>query len=222
MCGRFTLKTLPQLLAEHFALGDIPALAPRYNIAPSQEIAVVRLQEGQRRLDLLRWGLVPSWSKDASIGSRLINARSETAGEKPAFRAALRSRRCLVPADGFYEWQVRGGRKQPHLIQRRDGGPFAFAGLWERWRGTEGTEIASCTLLTTEANELVRPIHDRMPVILDPRDYEAWLDSEVNTPARVASLLRPSSAAEMVAIPVGLWVNDPRHDDPRCVDPEAT
>ena len=170
MCGRFALFTSPEALARLFGVAEAPALEPRYNIAPTQNIAAVRIApEGKaREWALLRWGLVPFWAADPRIGSRLINARSETAAEKPAFRHAFRLRRCLVPADGFYEWQRLARERRPYFIRLRERETFAIAGLWEEWRGPEGVAIASCTLLTTEANALMRPLHDRMPAILPP------------------------------------------------------
>ena len=222
MCGRFSQTRSWSELAELYEApgGEPPRnLAPRYNVAPTQAIPIVRIEEdGRRGLVMARWGLVPSWAKDVAIGARLINARAETAAEKPAFRDAVRRRRCLIPADGFYEWQARPrGPKQPHHIARADGGAMAFAGLWERWdRAPDGRPLVSCTILTTEANALVRPIHDRMPVILDPEDEGPWLD--VGDPAR----LRPISADALRANPVGRRVNDVRNDDPACREPDTT
>jgi putative SOS response-associated peptidase YedK len=178
-------------------------------------------QFGSRQLELtlVRWGLIPSWAKDPAIGNRMINARAESVAEKPAFRAAFRRRRCLVLADGFYEWQKRGrGPKQPYLIRLRSGRPFAFAGLWESWRAPEGELVESCTLLTTTPNSLVERIHDRMPVLLHRRDHARWL-TEGEDPAKLAELLAPFPAEEMAAHPVGLHVNNPRLDGPECVVP---
>jgi putative SOS response-associated peptidase YedK len=227
MCGRYTLATAPEALARIFELDDPPELPARYNIAPTQQVPAVRLvvDEGsgasrRRVLRLLRWGLVPFWAKDPGIGARMINARAETVADKPAFRAAFRRRRCLVLADGFYEWQRVGrGAKQPFLIRLRDGGPFAFAGLWERWTGPEGEPLESCTLLTTQPNELVAPIHNRMPVILDPADYDAWLDPQLQDPAALRPLLRAFPAEKMIAHPVSQRVNNPRVDEPGCAAP---
>ncbi len=227
MCGRFTLRAPASAVAEHFALLDLSPFLPRYNVAPSQPIAVVRRDsrrdsrqgESRRELVWLRWGLVPSWAKDPAIGNRMINARSETAAEKPSYRAAIRRRRCLVVADGFYEWQAAGKRKQPYFIHRPDDGLFAMAGLWEAWEGPDHSAIESCTLLTTEPNELLRPIHDRMPVILAKDDYEAWLDPSIEDPARVAHLLCPAASEAMTLRPVGTVVNSPANDDPRCIAP---
>jgi putative SOS response-associated peptidase YedK len=220
MCGRFTMATPGQVIAEVFGLDDVPELSPRFNIAPTQAVAAVRARaDGRRELVALTWGLIPSWSKDRAIGSRMINARAETVAEKPAFRAALRARRCLVLADGFYEWQKLGTRKQPHHIRMRDGRPFAFAGLWERWVPPEGDPVESCTIITTVPNEVVAPIHDRMPVILAPADLDLWLEPGSRDPAAVAALLRPYPAGGMTAYPVSLRVNSPGADDASCVVP---
>lgn len=222
MCGRFTLTTSAEALAEQFELVEVPAeLAPRYNVAPAQEVAAVRvLVQGQgRRVQLLHWGLVPSWAKDTKIGYRTINARSESVETKPSFRAAYRERRCLVLADGFYEWQQQGSTKQPYLIRRKDGEPFAIAGLWECWENPKGEPLESCTLLTCEANALVAKIHDRMPVILQPGDYDLWLDPEQQDPAQLGPLLQPYPADQMDMISVSPRVNSPRHDDPLCMQP---
>ena len=223
MCGRFTLTTPGDTLAEIFELSEVPDLPPRYNIAPSEPVATVRLPSGNapRELVLLRWGLIPHWAKDPGVGARMINARSETVATNPAFRSAFRRRRCLVPATGFYEWQRQERRKQPVYIRMHDGQPFAFAGLWEHWEGPEGTPIESCTLLTTQPNDLVRPVHDRMPVILDPKDYELWLDPDVQDPARLQPLLRPYASEQMVAYPVSQLVNNPANDVPETIEPLA-
>ncbi len=221
MCGRFVLMTPGKSLAERFELGEIPDLEPRYNIAPTQVVVIIRLDREtlQRRLAQVKWGLIPFWSKDASIGSTLINARAEIASEKPAFRSAFRFRRCLVPADGFYEWEKRiGGQKQPYLIRNADGTPFAFAGLWESWKGPDGEIIESCTILVTDANDLTRPIHDRMPVILKPKDYDLWLDPSVKDPKLLKPLLRPYPSEEMIVQPVSPKVNKATYDAPDCVE----
>ncbi len=225
MCGRFTLRAPASVVAAQFGLFEMPPFAPRFNIAPTQPVAVVRHSpeepEPQRELVWLRWGLIPSWAKDPAIGNRMINARAETVAEKPAYRAAFRRRRCLVAADGFYEWQRTGGRKQPHFIRLRDDRPFAFAGLWEAWEGADHSYVESCTLLTTEPNELMRPIHNRMPVILAEGDYERWLDPAVQKPEPLVPLLRPFPAEPMVAYPVSTYVNSPTRDDSRCIQPVA-
>jgi putative SOS response-associated peptidase YedK len=221
MCGRFTLRTSAKVLGELFALSELPVLEPRYNIAPTQPVPAVRLAPGgeQREMTWLRWGLVPSWAEDPAIGNRLINARAETAAEKPAFRSAFRQRRCLIPADGFYEWQRQPGGKTPYFIGLRDNQPFAFAGLWERWQAAGGQVLETCTLLTTQANTLVQPVHDRMPVIVPAAEYERWLDPSLHDPALLQPLLRPYAPEEMTAYPVSRWVNDPKHEDARCMQP---
>jgi len=221
MCGRFVLMTPGKSLAERFGLEEVLDLEPRYNIAPTQVVAVIRVDREtlQRRLVQVKWGLIPFWAKDTSIGNRLINARGESAAEKPAFRSAFKTRRCLVPADGFYEWEKRkGGQKQPYLVRNADGSPFAFAGLWEIWTGPEGEIVESCTILTTDANDLTRPIHERMPVILHPKDYDLWLDPEVKDPELLKPLLRPYPSEEMVAEPVSSKVNKATYDAPDCVE----
>lgn len=220
MCGRFTLTASGDDLAALFEIEAVPNLEPRYNIAPTQPVAVVRLDpEGRRRVfTLMRWGLIPSWAKDIGIGNRLINARAETLTEKPAFRTAFRRRRCLIPADGFYEWQKQtAGRKQPYFIGLPNRRPFAFAGLWEHWEGADGSVLDSCTIITTEANERVRALHDRMPVILDRGDFGDWLDPA--TPLdRLLHLLRPYPF-EMLIYPVSTLVNAPENDRPECIVP---
>lgn len=223
MCGRYALFSPEEIVAAMFGLEGAGFPPPSYNIAPPRAVAAVRTApEGpaRRELALLRWGLVPSWAKDPAIGNRMINARAETAPDKPAFRSAFRRRRCLVPADGFYEWRKAGARKQPYYVRLADGGPFAIAGLWERWEGPAG-DVASCTLLTTGPNDLLAPIHDRMPVILSPDDYGTWLDPEEQAPATLLPLLRPFPSDAMVAFPVRTLVNNPASDDPRCIEPAA-
>jgi putative SOS response-associated peptidase YedK len=222
MCGRFTLTVSSETIARQFELAEVPELEPRYNIAPTQPVPAVRLSRAAdgRVLDLLHWGLIPSWAKDPGMGSRLINARVETAAEKPAFRAAFRKRRCLIVADGFYEWQARGSRKQPFWFRLEDGQPFAFAGLWERWRDPESdAAIDSCTILTGPANRLVSPVHDRMPIILRPDDYAAWLDTTGEDLDRLQALLRPYAPEEMVAVPVSQRVNSPANEGPELIAP---
>jgi putative SOS response-associated peptidase YedK len=220
MCGRFLLSTPDRELAAHFEV-EVPSLFPRFNIAPTQPIGIVRLPEGQtqRAWATVSWGLVPGWAGDADVGSRLINARAETAADKPSFRAAFRRRRCLVPADGFYEWKPAGRHKQPYLIRPRQGGPFAFAGLWERWHGPGGVSLETAAILTTEANEVVRPLHDRMPVLLRPQDYAAWLDPLRQHSGALQFLLCSWPAEDTALTPVGPWVSNPRHEGPRCLEP---
>lgn len=226
MCGRYSLTTAPEALRQLFAFENLPNLAPRYNIAPTQLAPVVRRRDDHpgRELVLLRWGLIPSWSKDATGAAKMINARSETAAAKPAFRDAFRRRRCLVPADGFYEWRTEEGRKQPFRIGFKGGGAFAFAGLWERWTVREGPEagsmVESYTVLTTDANEKLRPIHDRMPVILAPESHADWLDPGL-APDAAQALLRPHPPEAMAFYRVSLRVNSVRNDDPGCIEPLA-
>jgi putative SOS response-associated peptidase YedK len=223
MCGRYTLRTTPAQLAEIFGVLRELDSQPRYNIAPTQTVAAVRtdVAKGGRELAALRWGLVPSWAKDLKIGSSLINARAETIATKPAFRSALRRRRCLIPADGFYEWQAVPGQKtkQPWLIGLCDEPVFAFAGLWEHWNSPEGTSVESCTVVTTAANEFMQPVHNRMPVILDRADYDRWLDSECQDSESVLPLLVQFPGDRMQRVPVSTLVNSPRNDRPECTDP---
>ena len=228
MCGRFTQRMTWRELHERLGLIGTPLnLRPRFNVAPSQDVAVVRANDHGRTLAMLRWGLIPSRAGEPNIGYKLINARSETAAEKPSFRSAFRHRRCLIPAEGFYEWKREGKTRQPWLFGLRDGAPFAFAGLWESWtvpqgaaltgslaERTPGEAVETCTILTTAANETVAPVHGRMPVILPPEAYGPWLAGE-DVP------LTPYPADDMTAHPVSTHVNRPANDDPRCVEPVA-
>ena len=242
MCGRYSLTKLENLLRQfaflRFFPGPVPVPEPpdrpRYNIAPTQPVLVIANNHPDR-LEHFRWGLIPSWAKDASIGSRLINARAETLATKPAFRTALRRRRCLVPADGFFEWRVEpvqaqgrpvrqaqgkpGKTKTPMYIRLKGGGLFAFAGLWDVWHSPDGSEIPSCTLITGEPNELVKPIHDRMPVILPKEAYGQWLNPKEQEPAALTELLQPYPASKMEAYPVSRAVNSPKNDSPACIEP---
>ncbi len=214
MCGRFALTLDPADLAEAFPEYILPAqIAPRYNIAPTQPILAVP-NDGTNKADFFVWGLIPSWAKDPSIGSRLINARAETLAEKPAFRSAYKYRRCLVFANGFYEWQARPGTKTkvPHFIHLKTGEPFAFAGLWEHWQTADGSEVRSAAIITTEPNELMNPIHNRMPVILPRNAYAQWIDPTPHFPVDLNSLLVPYPAGEMEAYPVSTLVNSPAND----------
>ena len=222
MCGRFSQSQLAEAIATAFQVAEVPPLTPRYNIAPTQSVAAV-LQTPEhkaRQFRMLHWGLIPSWAKDRKIGARLINARAETVAEKPAFRSAFRQRRCLVLADGFYEWQQQEHKKQkqPFYFRLSDGQSFAFAALWEHWKDGSGEEIESCTLLTTEPNELMKPVHNRMPVILDPKNYDLWLDPDVKKSELLQPLLRPYSAEEMMAYPVSTAVNKPTNDTAECIN----
>ena len=221
MCGRFTLFEPDKILAREFGVSDFPPRSPRYNIAPSQPVAAVRAAPAGtgRELALLRWGLIPSWSKDPAIGNRLINARAETAREKPSFRNAFRRHRCLIPANGFYEWQRRERGKQPYFVRMRDERLFAFAGLWDRWETPGKDVIETCTILTTTANAILAPIHDRMPVILPAGEYDRWLDPSLKDPGSLAPLLVPFPPEEMLAFPVSPRVNAPSTDDEGCIAP---
>jgi len=223
MCGRYTLSSPTDLLADLLELDSVPELAPRYNIAPTQEAAVVRVtgETGARSLDLLRWGLIPFWSKDPGIGNRMINARAETVAEKPSYRTSFKRKRCLVPADGFYEWQATGGPKQPFYFRFEGGAPFALAGLWDRWEKGEGEPVETFTILTTEPNEVVAPVHKRMPVILDREGMALWLDPAIEDAERLTPLLGPFPAAGMEGFPVSTYVNSPGNDTPRCIEPLA-
>ncbi len=220
MCGRFTLIADGAALAQQFALPAPLAVAPRYNIAPTQPVAAVRVQDGQRELTMLRWGLVPHWAHDTRSAARMINARAETVTEKPAFRTAFKYRRCLIPASGFYEWQVTASGKQPHYFQLADGALFAFAGLWEQWAAADGSTLESCTVITTAANATVQPIHERMPVILPPAAYATWLAPDA-PPDTLAALLQPLPANTMQVHRVSAYVNSPRNDDATCTAPVA-
>jgi putative SOS response-associated peptidase YedK len=219
MCGRFTLTTNLGTIAKRFGVARfLEEVGARYNIAPTQTVIVVN-DDGTRFLTEMRWGLIPSWAKDPAIGNRMINARAETVATKPAFRVALRKRRCLIPADGFYEWQQQGRRKQPVYITLKAREPFSFAGLWETWTAPDGEAIKTCTIITTEANALLKSIHDRMPVILTRDAERVWLDPTVQDPARLLPLLVPYPADEMETYPVSTKVNNPAHDGPECVSP---
>ena len=229
MCGRFAQVADPETLAAHFEVETTAVDAqPRYNVAPTQPILAVRLAEDQPRRALvpLRWGLVPFWSKGPDNRYSMINARAETVASKPAYRAAFAQRRCLIPADAFYEWQPGQDGKQPYAIRRKDRAPFAMAGLWEHWQDDDGSVIDSCTIIVTEANALLRPIHDRMPVILEPADYGTWLGTE--RPDREAdkstleSLLRPAAPSGWEAYPISRAVNSPVNDSPELLEPLAT
>jgi putative SOS response-associated peptidase YedK len=221
MCGRFTLTIDPTHLQEAFPWAVIPDdLTPRYNVAPSQPVAVIP-NTGDNTLSLYKWGLIPSWSKDPTIGDRMINARAESLAEKPSFRNAYRRRRCLILADGFYEWkQIPGMKsKQPIYIQLTDNRSFAFAGLWEIWKSPEGPDVRSCTIITTQPNSLLEPIHNRMPVILPPNAYSRWLAPEDRQPPQLNDLLIPYPSTDMVAFPVSRMVNSPQVDSPELIKP---
>ena len=220
MCGRFVLTASPEMLRELFGVEVVPEVTARYNIAPTQDVAVVRAKGGEdgRELAMLHWGLIPSWAKDSKMASRTINARSETVAEKPSFRSAFRSRRCLIPADGFYEWAQVDDYKQPFYIHMEDKQPFALAGLWERWQPQDGPNIESCTIITTEANDLVAIVHPRMPVVLPPETHDLWLDPKMQEPARLRALLRPYPSEEMVIYPVSTLVSNARNEGSQCIE----
>lgn len=221
MCGRFTLTASSEAVAGTFGVADPPPLRSRYNVAPTQVVAVVGLNpSGERRVGMLSWGQVRSWAADPGHGPRAINAKGETVHQKPMFRDLFRTRRCLVPADGFFEWRAVGRTKRPHHIRLRGGGLMAFAGLWDVWTGGDGRKIASCSILTTEANPLVSAVHDRMPVIVPPDAYDVWLDTRTPV-ADLRALLRPYPAEGMKVVPVGAAVNSPRNDGPECLTSAA-
>lgn len=225
------MRTPTNLLVQQFLLDTAPDLPPRFNIAPTQNVAVVRVthDQPQRELVLLRWGLIPSWAKDPKIGNRMINARGESVADKPAFRAAFKRRRCLVVADGYYEWKksaggkskAAGAKKQPYYIRMRDERPFALAGLWEYWEGADQSDlpgpIESCTIITTDANDLTSDIHDRMPVVLGEETYDVWLDPQQSDRDTLLPLLKPYASDEMKVEPVSTHVNSVKNDDPDCV-----
>ncbi len=230
MCGRYTLTTPLEALRHLFDFAESPNLQPRYNVAPTQSVPVVRAIEGRRSFGMMRWGLVPGWAKDISIAARMINARSETVAQKPAYREAFRSRRCLIPADGYYEWQKEDGRRQPYRVTRGDGAPMAFAGLWERWKARKdsggenpvsaGDLVETFSIVTTAASESVGTLHDRMPVVVEPDDFDAWLTLSGEQLEPLQDLLRPS-AISFTITRVGTHVNAVRNDDPRCIAPEG-
>lgn len=223
MCGRFILAVDPADLEASFAGVELPpagAMQPRYNIAPTQPVAVIT-NSAERKLEFFNWGLIPSWAKDPKIGNRMINARAETLAEKPSFRAAYKRRRCLIPTNGFYEWQrhPEDKTKTPMFISLTSSKPFAFAGLWESWHSSEGDHVLSCTIITTTPNDLMAPIHNRMPVILPAEAYDVWLAPGEQSGVELQNLLAPYPAAEMQAYAVSTFVNSPRNDSPECILP---
>ena len=225
MCGRYRLTAKERYLRDHFGLDEDPTWTPHWNIAPTQLVPIVRQKDtsSRRSFDLVRWGLIPSWAKDPSISTKTINAMSETAADKPAFRDAFRVRRCLIPADSFYEWQSIGPKlKQPFSIGMADDSVFAFAGLWESWVGAKGDVIETCTILTTPPNALVADVHRRMPAILKRDDYERWLDPSIKNPLAVSGCLAPFDAALMKKYPVSTRVNRPENDDHECAQEITT
>lgn len=233
MCGRATLSTPPEDLREIFGLGETPALTPRYNIAPTQPIPVVRermpsedevarASHGERRIHLVRWGLIPAGARDAKVGVRMINARVESVATRPPFRDALVRRRCLVAVDGFYEWHAEGRTKRPFRVHRADGAPFALAGLWDRWRPHGGDAVDSCTVITAPSMPPVDAIHDRMPIVVARERWDEWLDPRVRDPARLSALLEACArACDLVLTEVSTRVNSAANDDPECAAPVA-
>lgn len=218
MCGRFVTNIPADVLEEVFSLQELPRLEPRFNVAPSQLSAVVRNQGDHNRLDLLKWGLVPGWSKEPSIGNQMINARCETVTEKPAFRQAIKYRRCIIPASGFYEWELAGEhRKQPWLIRMANHSPLWLAGLWESWKMPDNNQLETFCILTTSANKLVRPLHERMPVILTPDTFTLWLSHNMHDPEQLQPFYQPFPANEMIAHKVPDLVNNTRFDSPACI-----
>jgi len=226
MCGRYSLAWDTQEIERHFAITvAMPKLEPRYNIAPSQPALIVhddRDREGRRTGRYVQWGLVPFWAKDPAIGNRMINARGETIGSKPAYKAATKYRRCLVPASGFYEWAKVDGAKQPFYFRYEQARPLAMAGLYEHWQDDNGNELETCTIITTQANALLADIHDRMPVLIQPDDYDRWLDTTLEQPDAVADLLRPANPNLMIRYPVSRRVNSPSNDDAALIETIAT
>jgi putative SOS response-associated peptidase YedK len=223
MCGRFTLTVDPAELQDTFSNYTFPSrFAPRFNIAPSQPVLAIP-NDGTNTADFFIWGLIPMWAKDPSIGNRLINARGETIAEKPSFRGSFKHKRCLILADGFYEWKASPVKKTktPYFIHMKDRSPFAFAGLWDAWESPDGSSIRTCTIITTEPNELMATLHNRMPVILHPRDHAKWLDASHQTPENLLTLIKPYPADAMSAHPVSTLVNNPSNDSPELVVPAS-
>jgi putative SOS response-associated peptidase YedK len=219
MCGRYTLTSAPEAIRALFRYTEQPNFPPRYNVAPTQPIPIVRLVEGNRHFALVRWGLLPSWVKDPKSFTLLINARGESADEKPAFRAAMKRRRCLIPADGFYEWQKAGERKRPFYVRAKSGKPLAFAGLWETWTGPNGEELETGTIVTTAANKTLAPIHDRMPVIVPPDGFDLWLDTANVDAKTAAALIAPAPENLLEAFEISTAVNRVANDNPKLIEP---
>ena len=220
MCGRFTLQTPEAQIRKAFHLQNTEPLdlSPRYNIAPSQDIPIIRNAENGHELILAQWGLVPHWSKESKTKYSTINARIETVAEKPTYRIPFRSQRCLIPADGFYEWKLLNGHKIPHYIRMRTGGVFAFAGLWDKWEG-EGKILDSCSIIVMPANEVIKPVHERMPAIIAPAHYDLWLDPRITEKEEIMEYLNSAPSGALKFYPISPWVNSPEHDDERCIKP---
>ena len=221
MCGRYTVTSAPEAIRALFRYAEQPNFPPRYNVAPTQPIPIVRLVNGERHFALVRWGLLPSWVKDPKSFTLLINARGESAAEKPAFRAAMKRRRCLIPADGFYEWQKAGERKRPFYVHAKSGKPLAFAGLWETWTGPNGEELETGTIVTTAANKTLAPIHDRMPVIVPPDGFDLWLDTANVDAKTAAALIAPAPENLLEAFEISTAVNRVANDNPKLIEPVA-
>jgi putative SOS response-associated peptidase YedK len=222
MCGRITLHTPESRLWEAFHLEPAAPLGlkPRYNIAPSQSVPIIRETEAGREMVMVRWGLVPHWSKEPKTQYSTINARIETVAEKPVYRTPFKHRRCLIPADGFYEWKVVDGQKVPHHIRMKDGEVFALAGLWDHWEG-DGESLESCSIIVMPANAVMKRLHDRMPAIIAPGDYDRWLDSRITDKAEILSYLDSAPSGQLITYPIGPWVNSPKHEDERCIEPSS-
>ena len=222
MCGRFTLHTPESRIREAFHLEQTAPLGlrSRYNIAPSQQVPIIRDADTSREMVMAKWGLVPHWSKEAKTMYSTINARIESVAEKPAYRTPFKHRRCLIPADGFYEWKVVDGRKAPHHIRMRDGDVFALAGLWDRWED-DGESLESCSILVMPANDVMKSLHERMPVIIAPAHHDLWLDPRVTDKAEIMGYLNSAPSTSLVTYPVSTWVNSPKHDDDRCLRPSG-
>lgn len=219
MCGRYAITSAPEAIRKLFGYPEQPNFPPRYNVAPTQPIPIVRLEHGARHFALVRWGLIPAWVEDPRTVSLMINARSDNVLTKPAFRNAMRYRRCLVPADGFYEWQGAGkGPKRPYYVRRKDGAPFAFAGLWEVWSGPNGEEMETAAIVTTDANRMLAPLHDRMPVIVPPEAFAMWLDTRNVDAETAAALLVPAPDDLLEAYPVSSAVNKHANDDASLIE----
>lgn len=222
MCGRFVLQSTVDIISQIFRLGRVDvALTPRYNIAPGQEIAIIVEEGGARSLQSCRWGLVPNWATDLSEGHKMINARAETVAEKPSFRASFLRHRCLIVADGFYEWKTEGGKKTPLYVRLKSAKPMGFAGLYNRWKGPDGKQVCTSTIITTEANDLLRTVHDRMPVIASPDRYDLWLSPGVQDKDRLLPILTPCPAGLLEMYPVTTKVNSPANDGPENIEKTA-
>jgi putative SOS response-associated peptidase YedK len=219
MCGRFTFGLAPELISEIFGVSIPEYLPGRFNIAPGQQLLAIRGTDAGNQAAFLRWGLIPSWAKDPSIGSRMINARSESVHEKPAFRHAVRHRRCIIPSGGFFEWMAKDGKKIPFYVRSKDGAVLGFAGIWDTWKNPEGECLETCSILTTASNRLIRPLHDRMPVILHHEQYTHWLDRNITDPEKLTPLYQPYPAELMEMYPVSPLVNNPRNDSSACIEP---